>query len=535
MKRSLIALTLVYAFSIVAAPQDPDVVRVALSKRQLPSGPQTVVLSIYTSRLGGSPIASEARVVDIDANGAFTTPLGALAATARSEEERWLGVRVFPGDEGERVPLTNQSVSINVVTDAAITANGIIESIATGFRFPDATVQATAANAGGAPQTIGTSNAAGAATTFSRTDHVHAHGNQSGGTLHSTATTSVAGFLSASDKTKLDGTVAYVRTIVVSPVVGDTIASGTALVNALNGISGNSATNPYLLKIEPGVYDIGASGLTMKTNVDIEGSGENATFIVASRGNSSLSSAAAAIIGAINAELRNLTVSNTAPGSLQGVGLFATSNAVVRLRDVTLNSTGAATTSYGIFANGSSSITLIRTTITATGIAGASTAVGVHFSTGVNASILNSSITAKGTGGTGTNTAVALATSSTKATIDSSTITATGTATQNNGVTVAPGTATILNSTVQVETAGTRIAVSTSASSNSTLKVFHSRLLASAAGSNSSELSLAHGNTSKLFVATSQLDSAATGDAKCVHIYDADMDDLNNTCPEPVA
>jgi hypothetical protein len=34
---------------------------------------------------------------------------------------------------------------------------------------------------------------------------VHAHGNQSGGSLHANATTSVAGFMSSGDKTKLDG------------------------------------------------------------------------------------------------------------------------------------------------------------------------------------------------------------------------------------------------------------------------------------------------------------------------------------------
>lgn len=55
-----------------------------------------------------------------------------------------------------------------------------------------------------APVSVGTANAEGTAQSFSRSDHVHAHGNQAGGSLHSVATTSTAGFMSATDKTKLD-------------------------------------------------------------------------------------------------------------------------------------------------------------------------------------------------------------------------------------------------------------------------------------------------------------------------------------------
>lgn len=56
----------------------------------------------------------------------------------------------------------------------------------------------------GVPSTIGTTNSTGIANAFARQDHVHAHGAQTDGSLHAVATTSVAGFLSASDKTKLD-------------------------------------------------------------------------------------------------------------------------------------------------------------------------------------------------------------------------------------------------------------------------------------------------------------------------------------------
>lgn len=53
------------------------------------------------------------------------------------------------------------------------------------------------------PTDVGTT-AVGVGTSAARADHVHAHGNQAGGSLHAAATTSVAGFMSAADKTKLD-------------------------------------------------------------------------------------------------------------------------------------------------------------------------------------------------------------------------------------------------------------------------------------------------------------------------------------------
>jgi hypothetical protein len=54
---------------------------------------------------------------------------------------------------------------------------------------------------------VGTVNAAGTADTFVRSNHVHAHGDQTVGSLHAVVTTLVNGFMSAADKDKLDGLV----------------------------------------------------------------------------------------------------------------------------------------------------------------------------------------------------------------------------------------------------------------------------------------------------------------------------------------
>jgi hypothetical protein len=61
----------------------------------------------------------------------------------------------------------------------------------------------TAADA--APPDVAASGSIGTGTEYARENHTHGHGNQAGGALHADATTSVAGFMSAADKTKLDG------------------------------------------------------------------------------------------------------------------------------------------------------------------------------------------------------------------------------------------------------------------------------------------------------------------------------------------
>ena len=53
-------------------------------------------------------------------------------------------------------------------------------------------------------QPVGSSASAGSTGKVADAGHVHAHGNQAGGTLHAPATTSVDGFMSSADKTKLD-------------------------------------------------------------------------------------------------------------------------------------------------------------------------------------------------------------------------------------------------------------------------------------------------------------------------------------------
>lgn len=58
-----------------------------------------------------------------------------------------------------------------------------------------------------APSSVGTANAEGSSASLARADHVHDHGAQAlgTGTQHAEASTTVAGFMSGADKTKLNG------------------------------------------------------------------------------------------------------------------------------------------------------------------------------------------------------------------------------------------------------------------------------------------------------------------------------------------
>jgi hypothetical protein len=210
------------------------------------------------------------------------------------------------------------------------------------------------------------------------------------------------------------------ETVVVGP--GATpAASGTALRNALTSIADNSASKPYLIKVEPGVYDIGDATLFMKPYVDIEGSGETVTKITA---NDATNRGTGTITGASNAELRDLTVVNTGGGSfakgIENQVVTATritrvtaiasggveANAGVRnnlctdcaLTDVTARGTGGGSFAAGLILNTSERFTVRR--VTATGASGVTSyGVWVVNNSGTTSGQLED-VTATGSGGT---------------------------------------------------------------------------------------------------------------------------------------
>ena len=123
--------------------------------------------------------------------------------------------------------------------------------------------------------------------------------------------------------------------------------SGGALLAALGAIptSGNdmpSATNPWLLKIGPGIYDLGTAQPTIPQYVNVEGSGINATIVEGATTNGEL------IYCAGRNELRFLSVQNTGIGS-QASGLWIAGH--VDLTQVSVSVIGGSSINSAVVAN----------------------------------------------------------------------------------------------------------------------------------------------------------------------------------------
>jgi hypothetical protein len=111
----------------------------------------------------------------------------------------------------------------------------------------------------------------------------------------------------------------YTHTLIVSPEP-DPVQAGRVLREVVSGITDPSASNSYLVKIEPGIYDLETDSLVMRSYVDIEGSGEGVTTIT-----SAISTGSGTVVGANNSELRFLTVKNSGEAGQQVTALFSES------------------------------------------------------------------------------------------------------------------------------------------------------------------------------------------------------------------
>lgn len=152
----------------------------------------------------------------------------------------------------------------------------------------------------------------------------------------------------------------HTRTILVSPA-DSPATSGARLLAAVAAASDSSAEKPYLIKIEPGIYDLGFSTLQMRSYVDIEGSGQGVTII---RGERQTDDVTGLVNAASNTELRQLSIEVTEGSGAFAVGI-SNNNASPRITDVTIRTDGA--TSYGIVSRSGAGPRIERVTISATG------------------------------------------------------------------------------------------------------------------------------------------------------------------------
>ncbi len=118
-------------------------------------------------------------------------------------------------------------------------------------------------------------------------------------------------------------------------------ASGQGLLTGVGGIpsSGNdapSAANPWLVKVGPGVYDIGANSVQLPVYTALEGSGQDITVITAAGYPEGVQGT---VTVADHSELRFLTVSNTGGSNQYAIAVYCPWAPTVRMEHVAINAT----------------------------------------------------------------------------------------------------------------------------------------------------------------------------------------------------
>jgi hypothetical protein len=106
-------------------------------------------------------------------------------------------------------------------------------------------------------------------------------------------------------------------------------------VSAMDAITDASATNPYLIKVLPGDYQI-AWGWRPKSNVDVEGSGQGPTTIWARCPDRTSGPVLLAAVGLQGAEFRNLTLEMRTGGPLSAYSVLLVDQASFRMSGVRL-------------------------------------------------------------------------------------------------------------------------------------------------------------------------------------------------------
>lgn len=182
----------------------------------------------------------------------------------------------------------------------------------------------------------------------------------------------------ASDFAPATHTHYYGGVAVVAKSGGDYTDPVTAMNDVAAWCGTPSATNPCLLKIMPGVYDIGSNSVQMQQYVDIEGSGENITKVTGNTSNGGT------VNGASYAEIRFIKIENTGIGS---AAIFNTNSSSPKIINVTVSG------QCGVMNTNSSSPVMTNVTAYAT--------IGVYNANLCNPTMTNMIIKASGAGSHG--------------------------------------------------------------------------------------------------------------------------------------
>lgn len=192
------------------------------------------------------------------------------------------------------------------------------------------------------------------------------------------------------------GLVSLSHTLIVSPN-GTPTQNGTALLAAMTLISNSnpSASNPWLLKLEPGNYDLGSASLALLPYVDLEGSGEGTTFISSTIGTpGSFPPTSGTLVAAANSEVRLVTISNAGSATNQAAVYVPAGVTNTRFNNFTAKTFSSGTFHFGLYqSNGTVSVT--NSTLTASGSLFSALSNGLY-NNGGTVNVANSSLSAAG-------------------------------------------------------------------------------------------------------------------------------------------
>lgn len=117
----------------------------------------------------------------------------------------------------------------------------------------------------------------------------------------------------------------FLRTLIVNPVPGNDLASGAQLLAVIASITGASDTNPYLVLVEPGTYDLDDEQIVMPPHTTLRGSGRERTKIHTG------ADGGEAIVGAeAGTVIEQLRVENINPSALDAIAIDLPGGGTVR-------------------------------------------------------------------------------------------------------------------------------------------------------------------------------------------------------------
>jgi hypothetical protein len=150
-------------------------------------------------------------------------------------------------------------------------------------------------------------------------------------------------------------------------------------VDAIDSITDAGRSNPYVISVAPGRYNLGETPLFMKSYVSLVGSGQKATYIVGKVDSAaSLPDGGPGVInGADASEIRRLTVINRNSGTAHAIHNYDASPLISNVTAIARGGGGNGAFKAGVWDDSGSRSTLEHVTARALGVGGAGACLGL--------------------------------------------------------------------------------------------------------------------------------------------------------------